>query len=214
MAKSPPAALLALPANYCGLNKAQAGQIYVNLRAYMYIDIHICINMPDCSTMDLDFDVPHTHTAATPRQARTFPAFFSFRLDVNYARFQLAEQAAITKEVQVHVEGRARVCGPDKLQTDGQRDQHLFAQIKQRQHKLENVLGHAFCNLIEKKCETHAPKVTKAKAEAEAVQRTDRAAIQSHSQLTKTGDSTASWPLRVGQLCVPLCVCVCVSAIN
>lgn len=57
----------------------------------------------------------------------------SFRLLRNYARFQLAEQAAITataaaaaanrsssKEVQVHVEGRAR--------TD--RDQHLFAQIK------------------------------------------------------------------------------------
>lgn len=97
------------------------------------------------------------------------------------------------------------MCGPDKLQTDGQRDQHLFAQIKLR-YKLENVLGHAFCNLIEKKCETHAPKVTKAKADA--VQRTDRAAIQSHSQLTKTGDSTASWPLRVGQLCVPTCVCV------
>lgn len=59
----------------------------------------------------------------------------SFRLLWNYARFQLAEQAAITaatnrsssssKEVQVHVEGRARI----------DRDQHLFAQIKQRQHK-------------------------------------------------------------------------------
>lgn len=154
----------------------------------------------------------HTHTLCHSTPGTHFSSVFSFRLDVNYARFQLAEQAAITKEVQVHVEGRARVCGPDKLQTDGERDQHLFAQIKQRQHKLENVLGHAFCNLIEKKCETHAPKVTraKAKAEAEAVQRTDRAAIQSHSQLTKTGDSTASWPLRVGQLCVPPCVCVCV----
>lgn len=70
-------------------------------------------------TMDLDFGCGRAVRHALLQ---------SFRLLRNYARFQLAEQAAITaaanrsssKEVQVHVEGRAR--------TD--RDQHLFAQIK------------------------------------------------------------------------------------
>lgn len=89
--------------------------IYIDM-SIMYYAYIACLSK---LTMDLDFGCGRAVRHALLQ---------SFRLLRNYARFQLAEQAAITaaanrsssKEVQVHVEGRAR--------TD--RDQHLFAQIK------------------------------------------------------------------------------------